>query len=203
MFRIYAITRIRKDIDGEGIRTLIALQGCPLRCKYCINKGTQKKIVARSECTPAELYDVIRLDRPYFMKTNGGITFGGGEPLLQIDDISEFVKLVGGHFSVFAETSLNVPAANVLKAAEVIDYFYVDIKTTNPQIYKDYTHGELETALSNLATLVKLVGPGRITVRVPVIPGYTEKKDCLESVEFLKTLGLTEFDVFKYTIKSD
>ncbi len=202
MFHVNAISRIRKNTDGEGIRTLIALQGCPLRCKYCINKQTRKMDRANGDGTPQQLYDAIRLDRPYFIQTHGGVTFGGGEPLLQVNEIADFVKIVDGKFTVFAETSLNVPEENVLKAAEVIDFFYVDIKTLNARIYSDYTHGELAPVISNLKLLLQKKGPECICVRVPVIPGFTTKKDCDKAVKELKKIGLTKFDVFTYKKKT-
>ena len=77
------------------------------------------------------------------MATRGGVTFGGGEPLLYVDQINEFRTLCRNEFSVFAETSLYISKTAVLTAASCIDHFIVDIKSADPVVYKAYTGGEL------------------------------------------------------------
>ena len=68
-------------IDGEGVTTLVAGAGCPLLCRWCINK----KILAEAPAeniSPSELLERVRIDDLYFQVTGGGVTFGGGESLL-------------------------------------------------------------------------------------------------------------------------
>ena len=199
MFRIMNISRLRIKIDGEGIRTLIITEGCPLRCRYCFNKGTWDGTKHGRQMTASQLYEEIFLDRPYFMATRGGVTFGGGEPLLYIDQINEFRTLCRNEFSVFAETSLYVSKTAVLTAASCIDHFIVDIKSADPAVYKAYTGGELAVAIDNLKLLISEIGSEKIEVRVPIIPGMTTDVDQQSSVSILKKLGITRFDLFTYS----
>ena len=67
--------------DGEGVTTLAAFWGCPLRCQYCLNPHSLREGTKCEELTPTQLYDKVKLDNLYFLATNGGVTFGGGEPL--------------------------------------------------------------------------------------------------------------------------
>ena len=199
MFRIMNISRLRIKIDGAGVRTLIITEGCPLRCRYCFNKETWDGSRHGRDMTAAELYDEISLDRPYFMATRGGVTFGGGEPLLYADQIREFRTLYRNEFSVFAETSLYVSEEAVLTAASCIDHFIVDIKSTDPAIYKAYTGGDLAVAMDNLKLLISEVGSEKVEVRVPIMPGMTTEKDQQSSISVLKELGINRFDLFTYT----
>ena len=78
-------------VDGPGIRTVIFLQGCALRCRFCHNPDTWE-LSDGTEYTPEELVAKIRRFKPYF-KEDGGVTFSGGEPLLQPDFLKETLKL--------------------------------------------------------------------------------------------------------------
>ena len=126
IFKISAIDRLRIRTDGDGIRTLILLRDCPLRCRYCINPFSWNEGKGYREYAAQELYDKVCIDRPYFMATGGGITFGGGEPLLQSEQIMEFYSLCRNEFNLYAETSLHVPRENVEITAKCVDQFYVD-----------------------------------------------------------------------------
>ena len=201
MFKISSINRLRIFNDGEGVRTLIVTQGCSLHCRYCINPQTWEGNGPYKTLSAEELYEEISLDRPYFMATSGGVTFGGGEPLLYIDQIELFRKYSRNEFTIYAETSLNVPGHIIEKAAKCIDQFIVDIKTMNPDIYKTYTGGDLGVALNNLKQLLILTGPDRIVVRIPVIPGYTTSIDQSGYVGEWKALGIENFDLFTYKKK--
>lgn len=88
---IYGISRLRPTTDGKGIRTLICTYGCPLKCKYCINPLSWNGKGKPKTYTLEGLYDAVKLDRLYWQATDGGITFGGGEPLLQAQRIREFI----------------------------------------------------------------------------------------------------------------
>ena len=135
------------------------------------------------------------------MATSGGVTFGGGEPLLYIDQISSFKKCCRDEFTIYVETSLNVPVHSIEKAAKCIDQFIVDIKTMNSDIYKTYTGGDLGVAVNNLQHLLTLAGPDRIVVRIPVIPGYTTVDDQTCYMKELKKFGIENFDLFTYKKK--
>lgn len=180
----------------------MCFHGCPLRCAWCINPFSFAPDTKRTDMTPKELYDKVKVDNLYFLATGGGVTFGGGEPLLYADFIKEFRSICGNEWHLCAETSLNVPAENVKLAAECIDMFYVDCKDTNHEIYSRYTGKDNRNMLENLKMLVDLVGAERITVRLPLIPQYNTEEDRQKSRYLLAKMGITRFDEFTYKIKS-
>lgn len=91
--RIIGIARHRLSTDGDGVTTLVAFHGCPLRCHYCLNPQSLGDVSRFREYSPEELYAETRIDELYFMATNGGVTFGGGEPCLRPRFIREFREL--------------------------------------------------------------------------------------------------------------
>ena len=144
------------------------------------------------------LYEKVRIDELYFLATGGGVTFGGGEPLLYSEFLVEFREVCGKDWHLCAETSLNVPWENVEKAAACIDHFYIDCKDTNPEIYRRYTGQDNTRMLENLRRLLEILGPERITVRVPLIPEFNTGEDQQRSRERLKAMGIENFDLFTY-----
>ena len=200
MFHISNICRLRIHSDGEGIRTLIVTGGCPLRCKYCINPHTWNGTRIFQDFDAEDLYKTISIDRPYFMATNGGITFGGGEPLEYADDLLEFYQYCRREFSICAETSLHVDERKVIEASKCIDLFYVDVKTLDASKYKKYTGGNLSVVKSNLIKLLHEVGPERIIVKIPVIPLLTSEQEQRDYKNTLTRMGFKQFECFKYIV---
>lgn len=198
---VVGVSRLRMGSDGTGVRTLIGTAGCPLRCRYCINPHSWDEKKARLY-TVDQLLDRVSVDSIYFAATNGGITFGGGEPLLHADFIQAFCQRSPETWNFWVETCLNVPYDLVEKSAEVISHFVIDIKTVDPDIYYAYTTQALSPALENLQRLIQDKGPERITVRVPEIPGYADADSQRRSVDYLRCLGIERFDCFKYLIPS-
>ena len=195
---VITFSRLRMTTDGEGVTTLVIFHDCPLRCKYCLNPFSFAPDTKREELTPHQLYDRVKIDDLYFVATGGGVTFGGGEPLLRADFLKEFRALCGDRWHLCAETSLNVPREAVLTAADCMDMFYVDCKDTNPEIYKAYTGIQNAQMLENLRTLISLAGTERVVVRVPLIPGYNTEDDREKSRALLESMGVTQFDFFTY-----
>ena len=112
-YSVAYISRHRMGIDGNGIRTLVLTEGCPLRCQYCINPQTWNGNCEFEKLTAYEVYDKVKIDIPYFLATNGGITFGGGEPLLQPRLITEIRELCTEDITINVETSLHVEWKNI------------------------------------------------------------------------------------------
>lgn len=197
---IFAIGRHRMETDGAGIRSLVVFAGCPLRCKYCINPYTWDGSKKAVSYTPELLLDKVSVDSVYFQATNGGITFGGGEPLLNANFIKEFIQIAPKCWNYIVETSLAVPFENVETISEMIDIFVVDIKSMDSSVYHSYTSGDLTIAQTNLSKLLKLVGSDRVIVRVPIIPGYADKSSQALSVNQLLSMGITNIDSFTYKV---
>lgn len=148
--------------------------------------------------TPEALYERVKVDELYFLATGGGVTFGGGEPLLYADFLKSFRELCGAGWHLCAETSLAVPYKSVETAASCIDMFYVDVKDMSPGIYSRYTGKENRLVRENLEKLLLLLPPERIIVRIPRIPGYNTEADRENSQKLLADMGFTQFDLFTY-----
>ena len=159
---VITAVRHRMQSDGQGVTTLVCFHGCPLRCRWCLNPFSYAPDTRREDLTARMLYDRVKVDELYFLATGGGVTFGGGEPLLYAAFLEEFRQVCGDSWHLCAETSLAVPWENVRRAARCIDLFYVDCKDTDPQIYHSYTGRDNSLMLENLQKLTALIGPERI-----------------------------------------
>ena len=195
---VIAVSRLRMKIDGPGVTTLVCFHGCPLRCHWCLHPFSVAPEPKRTQMTAQQLYEQVRLDELYFLSTGGGVTFGGGEPLLYPAFLQDFRRVCGGQWHLCAETSLSVPWENVEQAAACIDHFYVDCKDTDPAIYRRYTGQDNALMLSNLEKLLAQVGPERITVRVPLIPDFNTEAAQQRSRAMLEKMGIRNFDLFIY-----
>lgn len=122
------VSRHRMATDGNGVTTLAAFHGCRLGCRYCLNPQCRVEDMQCLWHSPETLYEKIRADELYFLATGGGITFGGGEPLLYPDFIVRFREICGPQWKINVETSLNVAAANVEAIADVVDAWFIDVK---------------------------------------------------------------------------
>ena len=191
-------------VDGPGVRSVVFLSGCPLRCVYCHNPDTW----AREE---SQLTDVAslaaRLVRFYSFIKKGGVTFSGGEPLLQAEFVTEVTKLLqkeGLHVAVDTCGAPLTPAAERLM--EVADLFLLDIKMTTEEDYKRYTGGSLAQTLAFLDRLEELQKD--VWIRHVVVPGINDSEEdilrlaglikgysCIKKVELLpfKNLCLEKY----------
>ncbi|WP_291528140.1 radical SAM protein [Bacteroides sp. UBA939] len=195
---ILGVIRHRLLIDGEGVTTLVAFHGCPLRCKYCLNPQSLSDESDFPLYSCEQLYERVKIDELYFLATRGGITFGGGEPCLRSEFISRFRELCGKEWRITVETSLNVPRKHLEVLLPVVDDYIVDIKDMNDAIYQNYTGKSNRQVLENLRWLIEKRKAERIMVRIPLIPQYNTEEDTAHSTDMLKSMGLSNFDVFTY-----
>lgn len=199
---LIGLSRHRIGVDGTGVTTLVAFHGCPLNCKYCLNPQALSPQGIWKRVTPEALFRIIEKDDLYFRATGGGVTFGGGEPLLSCKEILHFHKHCrdkGKKWKINIETSLNMPAVFTEVLEGVVDHWIVDIKDMNPMIYKAYTGQDNHMVISNLKRLID--NKAKITVRVPMIPNFNTADDVEKSVKALHKMGITEIERFTYTIK--
>lgn len=199
--KIIGIARHRLSTDGDGVTTLVAFHGCPLNCRYCLNLQSLGDGGRFREYSPEELYAEMRIDELYFIATNGGVTFGGGEPCLRPQFIREFRELCSSAWQLNLETSLNVPSANIEALLPVVNTLIIDIKDMNPDIYHSYTGQSNDHVLDNLRLIAEAGRQSDCIIRLPLIPGYNTDTDRESSRKALETLGFDRFDLFTYQIR--
>ena len=199
---LIGLSRHRIGLDGAGVTTLVAFHGCPLRCKYCLNPKALRSDGVWKRFTPEELYNHVKQDDLYFRATDGGVTFGGGEPLISCKEILHFHKICrdNGHkWKINIETSLNVPQIFVEVLEGVVDHWIVDIKDMNPDIYRAYTGEDNAQVITNLRHL--LGSQAKITARVPLIPTFNTESDIENSIAILQQIGVENIDRLTYITK--
>lgn len=197
-----AISRHRLAIDGQGVTTLIAFHGCPLHCRYCLNDICHNPDSVWKELTPEELVEIVSIDNLYFLATQGGVTFGGGEPSLWSLFIKEFAAVMDHRWRITIETSLHIPRIHVERLLPVVDQWIVDAKTMDADIYKQYTGCDNNLMTGNLHWLLSHEGMAeKIVVRLPLIPEYNSPGDVAKSRILLEKMGVKHFDEFNYIVK--
>lgn len=200
MAPVYGISRHRILRDGDGISTLIAFGGCPLNCSYCLNPLSKTINSSQKFLSTEKLYNIVKVDNLYFLATNGGITFGGGEPLLYPDFIVEFItKYSQSFWNITIESSLNVPLRNVKKVNSLVNQWIIDVKDLNPKIYKSYTGNNNNLVIENLKYLSCNTDKRKIILRTPAIPCYNSDTDVIGSRDMLRKMGFELFEDITYT----
>lgn len=169
-------------LDGPGIRTVVFLNGCKLRCKYCHNPEMQKK--RQNNYTPEELTKKIIRNKPYF-KNGGGVTFSGGEPLLQSDFIIECSKILKKENIHIALDTAGVGLGNYEELLKYIDLVLLDVKHTDKIGYKNITTKEMKEVENFIIALNK--SNKEVWIRQVIIPDVNDNEKYINSlVEYLK-----------------
>lgn len=197
MSKIMGISRLRTGTDGKGITTLVTFYKCPLKCKYCINDRCHDDKFALTDYTTQELLDLIMIDDLYFRMSGGGVTFGGGEPLLQTKFIERFAKDAPKEWKIRIETSLNVTWNAIEPLIPYVDQWIIDVKDMNNEIYKEYTGVGNARVKLNLKRLAKMIPVECIYLRFPNILGYNSTEDIERSLDELAYIDCTK-EVFDY-----
>ncbi|MBQ4115748.1 MAG: pyruvate formate lyase-activating protein [Clostridia bacterium] len=161
-------------LDGPGVRFVVFTQGCNLRCSCCHNPDTWKCNEGMI-FTPEEIVKRAKRYKEYF-GDEGGITFSGGEPLLQADFVRETFKLcheIG--INTCLDTSGSILNDNVIKLLQETDLVLLDIKYTDNGLYKKHVGCDLDSVLRFLDTLQKM--NIKTTLRQVVIPTVNDYKE--------------------------
>ncbi|MCQ2483080.1 MAG: pyruvate formate-lyase-activating protein [Clostridia bacterium] len=169
-------------LDGPGIRYVVFMSGCPLRCIFCHNPDTWE--LQRGKIVDAqELTDRILAHRNFY--SNGGVTISGGEPLLQHDFILEFTgKLKAAEMHVALDTAGSLPIDVTSDIIDSVDMLLLDIKAPTAKKYAEIT-GQ-NTFDNTLKTLEYCASHNKeVWIRHVIVPGYT---DSVESVIKLNKL---------------
>lgn len=246
--------------DGEGIRTLIFLKGCPLTCRWCSNPEGQsfspelayniEKCIGLSECdrcigacgrnavspgedgriridrklcdqcgkcadvcpakaleivgrymTAKEVVSAVEEDGGFYVRSGGGLTLSGGEPLSQPEfafDILKTAKRRGLDTAV--ETSGICPWEVIETIGPYVDHIFYDIKCVDPLKHKQATGLSNEAILENYQKLRACFPLLPITVRTPVVPGFNDSVGEIESIkQFIQRSGLpARYELLSY-----
>lgn len=190
-------------VDGPGIRFVVFLQGCPLRCLYCHNPDTWDKHKG-TETTAEEILEQYNKNREFYKR--GGITVTGGEPLLQLDFVTElFKKAKQQDIHTCLDTSgivFNKSNAELVTSFDELikytDLVMLDIKHIDPQKHKVLTGADNRNVLDFAEYLSDNGTP--LWVRHVVVKGYTDNRDDLKRLgRYLAHLkNLKALDVLPY-----
>ena len=198
-FALYGLIRHRMATDGPGVNTLAALAGCPASCRYCLNAKLLKRTDAR-RVSPEELLEKVMIDACYMLPTGGGVTFGGGEPLLQAKAILSFARIKPDWMKLNVETSLQAEPESVRLLLPFVDRWIIDVKALDPETYTAYTDLSPGLLLDNLSLLRKEC-PEKCHLRVPDIPGFVSPEQADRSAKELKSQGFPFIERFAYVIR--
>ena len=178
-------------VDGPGVRFVVFMQGCTLRCKYCQNRDTWD-LHGGTSYTVDELIEKILRYKNYIMP-NGGVTISGGEPLLQAKFLIElFTKLKEYEIHTCIDTSGSFDLTEDIKQLiDLTDLFLLDIKCINDEKAKELTGVSNKKELAFARYLSDINKP--LWIRQVLVPGITDdKQDLLTLKEFISSLKTVE-----------
>lgn len=198
--RIHSIESFSK-VDGPGIRYVVFMQGCNLRCKFCHNPDTWEKF-GGIEISEEELIERILKAKSYLKNGKGGVTFTGGEPLLQMDfliNVCKKIKESGIHIAIDTAGNFDTTDEKLNELIKYVDLFLFDIKHMDDKEHKDLV-GVSNDKILKLATYISNVKRVKMLIRIVYIPGITDKNDSIKKYkEFIKTLeNIEKVEVLPY-----
>jgi len=204
--------------DGPGIRTSVFLKGCPCSCWWCHNpesikpypqkitktifldgKTFKKEEIIGSLMSVFDVMTEIRKDKIFYDESGGGVTFSGGEPLMQSEFLLELLKeCKNENIHTTVDTSGFVNEGKLLEIIDCVDLFLYDLKLINNELHKKYTGVSNKMILQNIQILVNR--HKQIIIRIPIIPGITDTNENLEKIiEFLRDFpAIKEINLLPY-----
>lgn len=204
--------------DGPGIRQTIFFKGCPLSCWWCHNPESQnpkpekyirtnkldnkefkKEIDVGYKITTEELFQTIQGDKIFFEESGGGVTFSGGEPLMQVDFLYEMLSLCKkDNIHTCIDTTGFASLESLQKISEIADSFLFDIKLIDNYLHYKYTEKPVYDILSNLNWLDSNYKD--VILRFPVIPGITDTKKNISEIKLLlqSLKNINQLDLLPY-----
>ena len=193
--------------DGPGIRQTIFMKGCPLGCWWCHNPESRSRkpfsyqktekmdgremIVTETigkEYSVEELMQIIEKDRVFFEESGGGVTFSGGEPLLQVEFLMETLKeCKRREIHTCIDTTGHISREKITQAAGFADLFLYDLKHMDDDLHRKYTGVGNKRILENLQLLDEM--GKEVWIRYPLIPGFNDdENNLLKMLAFLQKL---------------
>lgn len=197
--RIFDIQRYSIH-DGNGIRTIVFLKGCVLRCRWCCNPESQRyeietmrtqdgvKTIGR-DVTVGEVMDIVERDRGYYRRSGGGLTLSGGESLCQPEFALALLREAKERGINTAIESMGCAEwSTIEKLLPYIDQYLLDIKHTNHEKHREFTGKSNELMMEN-AKKIAASGLTELTIRVPVVPTFNATEEEIAAIaRFADTL---------------
>jgi pyruvate formate lyase activating enzyme len=198
--------------DGPGIRTTLFLTGCPLNCWWCHNpeslkvnpqKGNDSCEDSQNKLSKKygldEVFDIINKDFIFFDESGGGVTFSGGEPLVQIDFLESILALCKQNsISTTIDTCGYSQLESFKRIYKNTDIFLYDFKLLKDELHKKYTGVSNKLIKENLEFLNEV--NANVIIRIPLIPNITDTEENLSSIAnyLVKLNNIKRIDLLPY-----
>lgn len=194
--RIHSIQTLG-TVDGPGVRAVVFMQGCPLRCVYCHNPDTWDSEDGEEASPESVAAKILRLKNFYL---NGGVTVSGGEPLLQGAFVKNLFEILhAGNLHTALDTSGIGTDENIELVLSQTDLVMCDLKFPTEALYNSHTGGSLKRVLSFLKKTEDRSIP--LWIRHVVVPGITDSEESIQKIieisKRFKTLQKIELLPFK------
>ena len=184
-------------VDGPGIRYVVFLQGCKLRCKYCHNPETWDINGPSQEMSAEELINKISRYKSYFGE-DGGVTFSGGEPLLQPEFLVESLKLCKKkNIHTVLDTAGKSMATDkqLEEILSLVDLIILDIKAVNENDYKDLTGQTMDSFKHFIKLLNK--HDKKLWLRQVIVPNLNDSHENIENLKDFISKNFKKDNVLK------
>ncbi len=189
--RIFDIQRFSVH-DGPGVRTIVFLKGCLLRCKWCCNPESQsykiedmvqegKVKTIGKDVTVEEVIKEVLKDRTYYRRSGGGLTLSGGESLCQPEFALALLRAAkDAGLNTAMESTAMANIETIRRLLPYLDYYLMDIKHTNGNKHKEFTGKDNALALENAKILAKEAK--NLIIRTPVIPTFNDTEEEIKDI---------------------
>ncbi len=190
--RIFDIQRYSIH-DGNGIRTIVFLKGCVLRCLWCCNPESQKfeketmmvdgkpKVMGR-DVTVEDVMEIVEKDRNYYRKSGGGMTLSGGESLCQPEFAAALLRAAKERGIGTAMESMGcAPYEVIAQVLPWLDTYLMDIKHMDPEKHRKFTGKRNELMLANARKIAES-GMTELVIRVPVVPTFNDRPEEIAAI---------------------
>ncbi len=189
-------------LDGPGARTVFFLQGCPLKCAYCHNPDSQPlRSATAHEMSPMELLAYVQRQRSYYQE-DGGVTFSGGEPLLQGAFLLDCLKLLKENgVNTAVDTSGFGDRRYLRDILSYTDTLLLDVKAFDADSFRELTGGDFSNYLRFLDTLRTCGFQGQVWLRHVMVPGLSDSEAAMDAlVDLAAPLGflVDRIDILPY-----
>lgn len=203
--------------DGPGIRTTVFLKGCPLSCWWChnpeshniepeylIENDSKKKKLFGTLVTVDKVIDEVKKDLPFYEQSKGGVTYSGGEPMIQPEFLLALLKKSKEEkLHTAVDTAGNAPFEDFKKINDFVDIYLYDLKLIDDDDHIKYTGISNQQILDNLKSLLEIAD--NVHLRIPLIPDITDTKKNLEGIlAFIQDLNnVKNISILPYNLLSE